>query len=116
MSQDIATVLKAHDYELIRYLGKGAFASCYLVKSLKYKMEFVCKCSLPDKASQKYIISFINEADILSQLNHPNIVRIYDYFLENGQVFMILEYYPNGNLLEARRNWISRKSSSMQQN
>lgn len=103
MNTDIACALKYHDYELVRYLDNGAFGSCFLVKSLKYKMEFVCKASNTNNLTEKYIQSFVGEAEILSKLNHPNIVRIYDYFIEDGKMFIILEYCSNGSLLDMLR-------------
>lgn len=35
---------------------------------------------------------FKNEAVILAQLQHPNIVRLVDFFMENNESFMIMDY------------------------
>ncbi len=42
----------------------------------------------------------INEINILMQLDHPNIVKIYEYFVTPKAIFMILEYLSGGELFD----------------
>ncbi|MFJ8087161.1 serine/threonine-protein kinase [Lysinibacillus sp. NPDC095746] len=42
---------------------------------------------------------FLNEALILQQINHPNIVKYMDHFEENESIYIVMEYYE-GNLLD----------------
>ncbi|MCB8986523.1 MAG: protein kinase [Ardenticatenaceae bacterium] len=42
--------------------------------------------------------SFQREAEILRQLNHPNIVHMLGMFEENGQHHIVMEYVPGGSL------------------
>ncbi|EAY04133.1 AGC family protein kinase [Trichomonas vaginalis G3] len=100
MKANIVTILKYHDYEIVKYLDHDSYRSCFLIKSLKYDMNFVCKVSRTTDLPQEYLASFYGEAEILSKLNHPNIVRIYDYFIEQDISFIILEYCSNGSLLD----------------
>lgn len=100
MTDDICEVLAKHEYEFVRYLNGGSFGSCYIVHSLRYNMDFVCKVSTHLNLCEKYLSSFRREAEILTKLNHPNIVRIYDFFFDNSQLFLILEYCSNGSLLD----------------
>ena len=38
------------------------------------------------------------ELEIQSRLKHPNILRLYGFFHEDGLVYLILEYAPKGSL------------------
>ncbi|HNB51828.1 MAG TPA: serine/threonine-protein kinase, partial [Anaerolineales bacterium] len=38
------------------------------------------------------------EADLLRQLNHPNIVKIISTQVENGEYLLVMEYVPGGSL------------------
>jgi outer membrane protein assembly factor BamB len=41
---------------------------------------------------------FDREANILAALSHPSIVRIYDYFSEEGRLYLVMEYIEGQNL------------------
>lgn len=100
MSEVVQQILSQHDYEIVKMIGKGGSGYCYLVKSLKFNQEFVCKVTKCANVDPKIIESHKSEAQILSNLNHPNIVRIYDYFIESNIVFQILEYCSGGSLID----------------
>lgn len=38
------------------------------------------------------------EIKVHLKCRHPNIVNLYDSFIEHGNVYMVLEYAENGNL------------------
>jgi serine/threonine protein kinase len=40
------------------------------------------------------------EVEIQQSLNHPNIIKLYDFFNDDINVYMILEYAANGNLFK----------------
>lgn len=100
MTAEIVRILCEHQYEVIKEIGNGNFGVCYLVKSFKFDMEFVCKVSRIEKSTPVFLDCMKQEAEILAKLNHPNIVSIYDYFFENHTAFIILEYCPNGSLID----------------
>lgn len=54
---------------------------------------------LKDKTEQEKI-KIIHEIDILMTLDHPNIVKIYEYFINNKGIFMVLEYLDGGELFD----------------
>lgn len=41
-----------------------------------------------------------NEASIMKKINSENVIKIYDFFQNKDFYFMILEYCPDGNLLD----------------
>jgi len=44
-------------------------------------------------------VNFLNEALIMQQINHHNIVKYIEHFEENGSIYIIMEYYE-GKLLD----------------
>jgi calcium-dependent protein kinase len=40
------------------------------------------------------------EVVLLSSMDHPNILKIYEYFYSNGNIYLILDYCKEGDLLE----------------
>lgn len=98
MEQQIDETLIIHGYKLVKYLNHGSFGNVYIVRSLKYNIDFVCKVAINYFIDQSSSLSFMHEAEILTMLNHPNIVKIYDIFSENGKMFIILEYCSGGSL------------------
>ena len=41
---------------------------------------------------------FLQEARIVARINHPNVVRVRDFFEENGTAYMIMDYYEGVTL------------------
>lgn len=98
MSEIVLSILQEHDYNFIGYINKGGFGCCYLVRSLKYELNFVCKVVPDDDYDKSFLLSYKREVEALSKLNHPNIVRVYDVFTSANFLFIILEYCSGGNL------------------
>ena len=96
--------LQARGYEVREQIGKGGYATCYRVWSLQYKQTFVCKImhipqsfGTPQKR-QEIINSYQQELKALTSLFHPNIVSIYNHFVEDNDLFLILEDCNKGSL------------------
>lgn len=45
----------------------------------------------------------IQEAIQHSALSHQNIIKLYDYFIEEDKIYLILEYAENGNLFRVMK-------------
>lgn len=90
--------LLRHGYTYNNPIGRGGFGSCHLVTSMKYKQQFVCKVLNNSNINGDNAISFHREVSALNDLDHPNIIQIYDVFQESGLMFIILEYCPGGTL------------------
>jgi len=76
--------------------------------------EFVVADSLSEQARSKALDMFKKEALLLSKLEHKDIAKIYDHFLEDGRHYMTLEYIQGEDLrrLVARRGPISERKVS----
>lgn len=54
-----------------------------------------------DEALFRYTLtSFLNEARLVAQFGHPNLVRVLDYFEANGTAYFAMEYYEGRTLSE----------------
>lgn len=87
-----------NDYVFIKSIANGGSAQCYLVESIKFDINklFVAKV-IP--TSQFTLITAENKA--LMELNHPNIIKLYDRFTYSSYYVFILEYCENKSLAEA---------------
>lgn len=96
-------------------LSYGGSAAIYLARRQNGKpvvlKEFVVPESLDNQAREKALAMFKKEAALLSKLNHPEIARIYDHFVEDGRHYMTLQYIQGEDLrrLVARRGPISER-------
>ena len=81
---------KSSDFKILKLLGKGALGKVYKVRSIKDNQIYAMK--IFDKE-----LETINK-NLNIKLSHPNIVKIYNHFEENKKVYVIMEYFANGNL------------------
>ena len=89
-------------YEVLKKIGEGASAKVYKVKEKSSgeikAMKQVEKSKLPDV---KY---FKTEIKILSLLDHPNIVRLFEVFEDDKNFYLIMELCHGGNLESRMKN------------
>jgi eukaryotic-like serine/threonine-protein kinase len=85
------------NYRLVRLLGKGGFAEVYLGRHVLLETQAAIKV-LHTKLTNDELEGFLTEARILRRLEHPHIVRVLDFAVEDGSPFLVMEYAPNGTL------------------
>jgi transcriptional regulator with GAF, ATPase, and Fis domain/tRNA A-37 threonylcarbamoyl transferase component Bud32 len=84
-----------HDrYEIIRQIDEGGISKVYLGFDHVSRKEVVVRTLKKEILSNHIedIIRFRNEAAILSRLDHPHIVKIYEAFEHEGQHYIVMEY------------------------
>ena len=78
-------------YDIIQKIGEGSFGTVYLVKDRLTSREYALK-QIIIHGNNKYSISnFKIFFEILSSLNHENIVKIYDTKLINNSLNILME-------------------------
>lgn len=90
------------NYRLERLLGRGGFAEVYLGHHLRLKRQAAIKV-LHAYLSEQEIDAFQQEAQIIAGLEHPHIVRVLDFDVQNGVPFLVMDYLPNGTLRQRHR-------------
>lgn len=50
--------------------------------------------------AERFLNKFIKEAQIIAQLNHPNIINVTDVFQENGTAYYVMDFIEGKSLSE----------------
>lgn len=89
-------------YILLERVAAGGMAEVYLSKStgaVGVNKFVAIKRILPQYSDhQEFIEMFKEEAKIAVNLNHGNVVSIYDFGVERSQFFLVMEYVEGKNL------------------
>ncbi len=68
----------ADRYKLERHLGEGGMATLYLAHDLKHERKVAVKVLRPELAAILGAERFLNEIKVTANLQHPNILALYD--------------------------------------
>ncbi|AQQ66760.1 hypothetical protein Mag101_03225 [Microbulbifer agarilyticus] len=102
-------------YRVLSTLGAGGMGVVYLAEDLKLHRKVAVKKLRDDIASQNARERIQQEARLLAQLNHPNIVALHDVLEETAgsdtSVALVMEYIEGTTL----RAWMRERSPSLQQ-
>ncbi len=101
-------------FEVVRVLGAGGQGTAYLAKvvggpnveisdhlddgSLVAIKEYILPMHANDGLSTRLKDSLDNEAKILAGIEHPNIVKLYDCFVEDHRGYMVQEFIDGPSL------------------
>ncbi|XP_034512488.1 tyrosine-protein kinase Fer isoform X1 [Ailuropoda melanoleuca] len=99
--KDKKWVLNHEDVTLGELLGKGNFGEVYkgILKDKTAVAVKTCKEDLP----QELKIKFLQEAKILKQYDHPNIVKLIGVCTQRQPIYIIMELVPGGDFLSFLR-------------
>ncbi len=87
------------DYELLEVLGRGGMGVVYKARDLKLKRYVALKMlRVGADVSPLELSRFRAEAEAVAQLQHPNVVQIYDIGQHQGQPYLVFEFVDNGSL------------------
>jgi len=95
--------LEQGHYTIIKELGVGGMGVVYLCRDEQLMRDVAIKMLLPELMADKSNVDvFIQEARLAAQLEHPNIVTVFDIKVEERfrkqHHFVCMEYLPGGNL------------------
>jgi serine/threonine-protein kinase len=86
-------------YQLLERFGSGGMAHIYRARDTLLGRHVAIKILRDDQAhSAAFDRQFQNEARAAANLSHPNIVTVYDFGLEDGSPFIVMELVPGTDL------------------
>src|SRR6266516_4782729 len=85
------------NYRLVSLLGQGGYAEVYLGQHVRLNQQAAIKV-LNAHLTQAEAEHFQQEAQTIATLVHPGIVRVFDYDVQDGVPFLVIDYAPNGTL------------------
>ncbi|MFQ5577037.1 MAG: PQQ-binding-like beta-propeller repeat protein [Anaerolineae bacterium] len=94
-------------YEILRILGTGGMGFVYLSRDLNFA-KAKRFCAIKEMISNTHdpnfrrlsLSNFEREANTLASIEHPAIVKIYDYFTEGNRTYLVMQYIQGKNLEE----------------
>ncbi|MEM7141403.1 MAG: Stk1 family PASTA domain-containing Ser/Thr kinase [Actinomycetota bacterium] len=104
MSDQGPTVFNGR-YELLRHIARGGMADVYLARDELLDREVALKVLFPEFANDpNFVERFRREAQAAANLNHPNIVGIYDWGQERGTYYIVMEHVSGRSMSDVLRS------------
>jgi serine/threonine protein kinase len=110
------------EFEITGLIGEGGFGIVYLAYDHSLHRRIALKEYMPSSLAgrstgatvavkserqadtfQAGLRSFINEARLLAQFDHPSLVKVYRFWESNGTAYMVMPFYQGVTLKEALR-------------
>jgi serine/threonine protein kinase len=110
------------EFEITRVLGEGGFGIVYLAQDHSLQRRVALKEYMPSalaaRTSSTHVAvkserhretfelglkSFVNEARLLAQFDHPALVKVYRFWEDNGTAYMVMPFYEGITLKDKLR-------------
>ncbi|MEW4530770.1 serine/threonine-protein kinase [Maioricimonas sp. JC845] len=93
------------DYELVNCISTGNLSQIWEVKQVSSGQQLAMKLLLPEAfAEGEYKRALKQEASVAKNLEHPNIIRVFDVVVNRKHAYFIMEYFRAPNLKNMIRN------------
>ncbi len=111
------------EFELTEIVGEGGFGIVYLALDHSLQRQIALKEYMPSSLAErtsgmqvsslsdedeetfrKGLDSFINEARLLAQFDHPSLVKVHRFWEANGTAYMVMPFYRGPTLKETLRD------------
>ena len=106
------------EFEITRRLGAGGFSIVYLARDHSLERAVALKEYLPSSLATRVgatkvqprsqhrgtfeagLKSFVNEAKLLAQFDHPSLVKVFRFWEANGTAYMVMPFYQGVTVKE----------------
>ena len=94
------------EYKIIKNLGEGTFGKVLLVEHKLTGMVRAMKIMKKTKIDTVHNndSSIMNELNILKSIDHQNVVKLYEYFVDANNYYLITEYCSGGDLFDGTKD------------
>ena len=95
-------------YTPIKLLGQGSYGSVYEAQNIIFQNTVAMKIinKTDSKMDDKEIL---NEINILKKLSHPNIVKIFEFYITKAHYYIVTEFCKDGELFSYIKNKYSER-------
>jgi serine/threonine protein kinase len=119
-SNTLAIGTRLGEFEIRGLVGEGGFGIVYLAYDRSLERNIALKEYMPSSLAQRDgglavsvraplyaetfalgLRSFVNEARLLAQFDHPSLVKVYRFWEANGTAYMAMPYYEGATLKQA---------------
>ena len=95
---DTGQPVQLEGFTIVRRLGAGGMSSIYLARRDRDGALVVLKVMQLDPTAKDLTARFVREFSLLSTIEHPNIVRIFNQGFTDDMAYIAMEYFENGDL------------------
>lgn len=98
---DSGNLKKIGRYQIIHQLGRGGFGNVYLAQDPTLKRQVAVKVPRWDKVlKQSELDRFLNEGQMLAQVDHPSVVSVFDVDQDGEIPFVVMQFVEGVSLGE----------------
>lgn len=93
-----------NDYRILGLLGQGGMGAIYLAEHTRLAgRRLAIKENVPNPTADPQTLAqlrqqFYTEARTLAGLDHPNLPKVFDYFIQDGNQYLVMDYVEGENL------------------
>ncbi len=99
-------------YRVVSKIGRGGSSVVYLAERESDKQQVVLKILNATAGLDEIMLQrFVQEFDIISSIDHPNVVKIYDRGFSDRHAYIAMEYFPDGSLAEVISKGLSARQT-----
>jgi calcium-dependent protein kinase len=88
------------DYTIVKRLGKGAYSEVFFANQKVSGMQRCVKVTRKKNLDIKDGEAIFEEVRILRDIDHPHIMKVYEYYQDQSSIYIISEYLAGGELFD----------------
>ena len=82
-----------NNYKIVKIIGKGGMGNVYLAEHITLNRKAAIKVLHLDLTQKEQVnLRFVQEAKLLDELNHENIVKLIDFGIHEGRPYLLMEH------------------------
>ncbi|RLB23251.1 MAG: serine/threonine protein kinase, partial [Deltaproteobacteria bacterium] len=96
MTLEVGKILQ-NRYRVISMLGQGGMGAVYKAWDARLNVAVALKEMIPQPGLSPEVLQelrgqFQQEAQVLARLSHPSLVRVIDFFEEQGNAYLVMDF------------------------
>jgi len=91
---------KLGKYILIKEIGRGQFGTVYVAQSEEDNQQYAVKCVQKSLIDGNTMLKRLlkTEVGVMNNINHQNIMHLFDFLESGNNYYLIMQYCNNGDL------------------